>query len=88
MRSFCSCNHSKLGIYSFGFICCIALAFESGDKTDRIIAAAKARAHAALKEKPQADSTRERHVGINALWWPTRQTSTSQSRINKALIQD
>ena len=51
MRSFCSCNHSKLRIYSFEFLCCIALAFETGDKTDRIIAAAKARAHAALKEK-------------------------------------
>ena len=51
MRSFCSCYQSQLRINSFEFLCCIALAFEAGDKTDRIIAAAKARAHAALKEK-------------------------------------
>ena len=51
MRSFFNCKTQAQAINTFGFVCCIVLAFESGDKTDRIIAAAKARAHAALKEK-------------------------------------
>ena len=47
---FLSPEHQLIQINSFGAICYEALAFDSGDKTDRFIAAAKSRAEAALNE--------------------------------------
>ena len=47
---FLSPEHPLIQINSFGAICYEALAFDSGDKTDRFIAAAKSRAEAALNE--------------------------------------
>ena len=46
-------NHKKYpqAINTFDLVCCIVLAFKSGDQTERIFTDAKNGAHAALKEK-------------------------------------
>ncbi len=51
MRSFCSYNLHVHDVNTFGVHHGKTMAFDAGDKTDRFIAAARARAHAALQEE-------------------------------------
>ena len=49
------------------------MAFDSGDKTDRFIAAAKTRAEAALNEPaPKTDGLGKGNVGVAATGWKAR----------------